>query len=115
LQGRTLHSTSVYDFEQFQQEAKFLCGHNILAHDLPILKATGASDGLLRRQFNDTLYLSPFFFSYRPYHRLVKGYRLMSEHYNNPVEDSKIAADLLKDCLIAYYSMPEVLRRITRL
>ncbi|WP_162055887.1 RecQ family ATP-dependent DNA helicase [Pontibacter pamirensis] len=111
--GRIWHSTSVYDFEQFQLDSHFLCGHNILAHDLPFLKAAGGvSEGFFRKRFIDTLYLSPLFFPNRPYHRLVKDYRLMSEHYNNPVEDSKIAADLLADCISAYYSMPIGLRRI---
>ncbi|MER2998957.1 RecQ family ATP-dependent DNA helicase [Pontibacter populi] len=112
FQGRTLHSQSIYDFEQFQQDAKMLCGHNILAHDIPFLKVAGASDSFLRKSFIDTLYLSPLFFPNRPYHRLIKDYRLVSEYYNNPVEDSKIAADLLEDCIGAYFNMPSQLRSI---
>ncbi|MEJ8756810.1 RecQ family ATP-dependent DNA helicase [Pontibacter sp. H259] len=112
-QGRTWHTASIHEFEQFQQEAKFLCGHNILAHDLPYIKKAGISDGFLRKQFIDTLYLSPLFFPNRPYHKLVKDYQLLSDHFNNPVEDSKIAADLLEECIGAYHNLPSLLKQIT--
>ncbi|RIJ42652.1 RecQ family ATP-dependent DNA helicase [Pontibacter oryzae] len=112
FKGSSLHATSVYDFEQYQQSARFLCGHNILAHDLPFLKAAGASENFFRKRFIDTLYLSPLFFPNRPYHRLIKDYQLVSDHYNNPVEDSKIAADLLEDCIAAYFKLPLPLRDI---
>ncbi|TPE43336.1 RecQ family ATP-dependent DNA helicase [Pontibacter mangrovi] len=112
FRGSTLHSTSVHDFEVFQQSAQFLCGHNILAHDLPVLKSAGAPAPIFQKRFIDTLYLSPLFFPNRPYHRLIKDYRLVSKHFNNPVEDSKIAADLLQDCISAYYNVPPVLREV---
>ncbi|KAA3437671.1 RecQ family ATP-dependent DNA helicase [Rufibacter hautae] len=112
LKGNSWHGTSINDFEKFQEDSQFLCGHNILAHDLPYLTSAGASISLLEKPVIDTLYLSPLFFPDRPYHRLIKDYRLVSDYFNNPVEDSKIAADLLEDCILAYYSLPPTLKKI---
>jgi len=112
FQGRTWHTQSISDFEQFVNEARYLCGHNIFAHDLLYLKNAGGSDLFFQKHFIDTLYLSTLLFSNRPYHRLVKDYRLKSDYFNNPVEDSKIAADLLQDCISAYFTLPESFRQI---
>lgn len=112
FQGVASRTSSVHEFECFQDAAEFLCGHNILSHDLPHLEQAGASEKFFRKKFIDTLYLSPLLFPNRPYHKLVKDYQLISDHLNNPVEDSKIAADLLEDCIVAYHNLPLVLRQI---
>ena len=112
LDGKTRHTTSVHDFEQYAAGADCLCGHNIFAHDLPYLEKAGISAGFLRRPFIDTLYLSPLLFPNKPYHRLVKDYQLMSQHLNNPVEDSKLTKDLLAECLEAFFALPAALQTI---
>ena len=112
FEGKILHTTSIYEFEQQIAEASCLCGHNILAHDLPHLKKAGISSHFLQRNFIDTLYLSPLLFPNKPYHRLIKDYQLMSQHLNNPVEDSKLAKDLLMDCLDAFFALPTAMQSI---
>ena len=39
----------------------------------------------------DTLYISPLLFPERPYHRLVKDDKLVSDQMNNPVNDCEKA------------------------
>jgi ATP-dependent DNA helicase RecQ len=100
-EGQTWHSASVHDFALFAQEAQVLCGHNIFAHDLPVLQKAGISAAFLQKEFMDTLYLSPLLFPNRPYHRLVKDYRLVSDYLNDPVADARLAQGQLADCLEA--------------
>ena len=50
-----LHTTSKDEFAKFIHDAEYLCGHNILHHDLKFL--SGIPD-LKRKKAIDTLYLS---------------------------------------------------------
>ena len=43
----------------------------------------------------DTLELSAIAFPSNPYHRLVKGYKLLSDSRNDPVKDARLTLDLL--------------------
>ena len=36
--GRSLHTRSFSKFAAFLQDSCYLCGHNLLAHDIPYLK-----------------------------------------------------------------------------
>ena len=111
-EGKPLRTRSLAAFEQFVSGADYLCGHNIFRHDIPHLAKAGTSPALLDAAFIDTLYLSTLLFPSRPYHKLVKDYRLISGHLNNPVEDSRLAADLLADCLEGYHKLPEGMQAI---
>lgn len=112
FEEKTKYTNSIHDFEKFCQKATYLCGHNILAHDIPRLAKAGVSENFLRSSFIDTLYLSPLFFANKPYHRLIKDYQLMGDHLNDPVEDAKLAMGLLEDCIAAYSALPVTLQRI---
>ena len=68
--GRELHSSSHAEFVRFIEDAEFLCGHNIIHHDLKYLADSGRIKG---KKAIDTLYLSPLLFPKRPYHKLLKG------------------------------------------
>ena len=101
-ESRTL---SLHDFECFCEQASMLCGHNIFAHDIPHLIKAGISPQFSQKEFIDTLYISPLLFPNKPYHRLIKDYHLVNGHFNNPVEDAKLAAVVLEECLQAYDSL----------
>lgn len=60
----------------------------------------------------DTLYMSPILFPERPYHRLLKDDKLMSDQMNNPVNDCEKARDLLFDEIGKWRSLSENKRRI---
>jgi ATP-dependent DNA helicase RecQ len=78
--------------------AQFICGHNALAHDVPIIRKLGYQE-LPDDKVLDTLYLSPLAFPKKPYHALIKDGKICSETRNNPVQDSRSCAEVLKDCL----------------
>ena len=99
----TLHTASVSDFCAFAADADFLCGHNVVHHDMKYLEPV--VDGRVPKRIIDTLYLSPLLFPKRPYHRLVKDDKLQVEELNNPVNDSQKAQTLFFDEVNTFYQL----------
>jgi ATP-dependent DNA helicase RecQ len=61
----------------------------------------------------DTLYLSALLFPEKPYHKLVKDYKLYAEYPpNNPVWDAGLARQLFADEVVAFYRLPPALQAI---
>ena len=104
-----LRTASKDEFAKFIRSAEYLCGHNILYHDLKFL--TNIS-GIKHKKAIDTLYLSPLLFPKRPYHKLVKDEKLQVEEMNNPLNDSLKARDLFYDEISAFNNLPEKLQSI---
>ena len=97
------HSPSVSEFSAFVAGAEFLCGHNIVHHDMKhINRHIGDA---LHQKVIDTLYLSPLMFPKRPYHKLLKDDKLQVEELNNPVNDSLKASNLFYDEVNAFYQL----------
>ena len=65
--------------------------------------------------FIDTLCLSPLLFPARPYHRLLKDDKLLSEELNNPVSDSLKARALFYDEVTAFNRLDPGMKQIYRL
>ena len=84
--------------EIFGQGARFIVGHMLAGHDRRHIEAHLPGAALLGLPVVDTLYLSPLAFPQRPYHRLVKDYKLVGGERNDPVFDCELALQLLKDC-----------------
>lgn len=84
--------------ENWGNAAQFICGHNVIAHDVPIIRNLGYRE-IPEDKVLDTLYLSPLAFPKKPYHALIKDGKITSETRNNPVQDSRSCAEVLKDCL----------------
>lgn len=102
--GAEFHSASMRGFSAFISGVDFLCGHNIVHHDLNyILPAIGSP---LKASVIDTLYLSPLLFPKRPYHKLLKDDKLQSDELNNPLNDAKKARDLFFDELSTFEALP---------
>lgn len=102
------HEASKDALLEFLQDVDYLCGHNIIHHDAKHLFANHTCDWKLV----DTLYLSPLLFPNRPYHKLVKDDKLISEQMNNPVNDCKKAYDLLQEEISSWKSLPPLKRKI---
>lgn len=100
--GKELHTSSKSDFTNFISGAEYLCGHNIIHHDLIVLKDIALS----RKNKIDTLYLSPLLFPKRPYHKLLKDDKIQSEELNNPLNDCKKTQDLFWDEFSAFNNLP---------
>lgn len=87
------HQASKDGLIEFLRDVVFVCGHNLVHHDALYL-FEGHSISWV---FVDTLYMSPLLFPERPYHRLLKDDKLVSEQVNNPVNDCEKARELLWD------------------
>mgnify|MGYP002671804628 CR=1 FL=1 len=101
--GAIYHSADKAGLIHFLRNVDFLCGHNIIRHDAKYL----FDNKKPRQALVDTLYMSPILFPERPYHRLLKDDKLLSEQMNNPVNDCEKARDLLMDEIEAWKSLDD--------
>ena len=106
--GAIYHNASKKELLDFLHNTDYVCGHNIIHHDAKYLFA----DGECRWILVDTLYVSPLLFPERPYHKLVKNDKLMSEQLNNPVNDCEKAQTLLLDEIECWRSLPDEKRKL---
>lgn len=104
----SLHTGDKRNFLAFVGDADYICGHNIIHHDLKYLPEL-VSD---TRHYIDTLYLSPLLFPKRPYHKLLKDDKLQTDELNNPLNDCIKARDIFYDEINAFNALPETLRKI---
>ena len=128
--GATYHGSSKEELMSFLEKEKvdFVCGHNIVHHDAKFLFGDRNSkylfgdsnhtknriDNRSQQDWNlvDTLYMSPLLFPERPYHRLVKDDKLVSDQMNNPVNDCEKAKELLMDEIAKWNGLPDNQKRI---
>ena len=106
-----LHSNSVTKFLDFIDQKEYICGHNIIKHDLLYLERAANKD-LSRMKAIDTLYLSPLLFPAKPYHALLKDDKLQTEELNNPLNDAIKAKDLFFDELTAFQEINNEIKQI---
>ena len=114
--GEMLHDTSLQVFTAFICDADYLCGHNIVRHDLKYIRKSLVPDAIRllpnKDKVIDTLYWSPLLFPRRPYHKLVKDDKLQTDEMNNPLNDAVKARDLFYDESEVFQTLPELLKRI---
>ena len=99
--GQGFHSARIPEFADFVSDCGCLCGHNIIGHDIKYLKP------FLRKEYVlvDTLYLSPLLFPRKPYHKLLKDDKILTEEMNNPLNDSLKAQSLYDDEVMAFKAL----------
>lgn len=99
--GLSFHSARIPEFADFVSDCDSLCGHNIIEHDIKYLKP------FLRKEYIliDTLYLSPLLFPQKPYHKLLKDDKILTEELNNPLNDSLKAQSLYEDEVRAFNAL----------
>lgn len=110
--GSTFHAASMADFVAFLEGTSFVCGHNIIHHDLQYLQHAVATARIDSANAIDTLYLSPLLFPARPYHKLLKDDKLQTEEANNPLNDAIKARDLFFDEVAVFNQTNENLKQI---
>ncbi len=110
--GSIFHSNSIAGFINFLSGTQFICGHNILNHDLPYLQKAVHDNSLNSARIIDTLYLSPLLFPAKPYHALVKDDKLQTADINNPLNDAIKARDLFFDEVRGFRQSDEQLKQI---
>ncbi|NMB93978.1 MAG: RecQ family ATP-dependent DNA helicase [Flexilinea flocculi] len=110
--GNSFHSSSTSEFISFISGTRFICGHNILNHDLKYLQKALSESGIKQIKVIDTLYLSPLLFPMKLYHHLLKDDKLQPEEFNNPLNDSMKARDLFNDEVSAFNALDNSLKSI---
>jgi ATP-dependent DNA helicase RecQ len=90
--GQEFHQNSSSAFSEFLRGIIYVCGHNIINHDLKYLEKEIINSGT--KHFIDTLYLSPLLYPRKKYHHLIKDDKLTVDDLSNPLNDSKKARDL---------------------
>lgn len=109
--GACFHSNSASDLLKHMNGVHYICGHNILHHDLPYLKKFANFDFTGIKTI-DTLYLSPLLFPIKPYHALLKDDKLQTDELNNPLNDAIKAKDLFYDEVAAFHETHDDLKQI---
>ena len=104
--GGTLHTSLRVDFEQFINNYDFICGHNICHHDSNYFNRPQ------RAQLIDTLYLSPLIFPEKPYHRLLKDDKIITDELSNPLNDAIKAKELFYDEVNTFSTLDAQYRQI---
>ena len=110
--GTSFHSSDISAFVRFLQGTNYVCGHNILRHDLKYICDTLSAAGIHPSNCIDTLYLSPLLFPTKPYHALLKDDKLQTDDVNNPLSDSIKAKRLLDEECSAFGSLGKILKQI---
>ena len=97
FQGKFDLARALDDLDRLAMGASFVLGHNVIRHDLNLLKAQAPGLKLLELPVVDTLALSPLAFPRNPYHHLVKDYRLLKMAVNDPLADARLTVELFRD------------------
>ncbi len=91
---------ALIEMDRLAVGARFLLGHNLIAFDLPHLRAVQPNLQLLTMPVIDTLRLNPLAFPKNPYHHLVKHYQdgqLLVSRKNDPLLDAELALQVFCD------------------
>jgi len=105
----SLHTSQIKRVSSFIEGSQYLCGHNLINHDLIFLSRVMDCSKYIPI---DTLLLSPLLFPKKPYHFLVKDDKLQNDQLNNPVNDCAKAQQLFYDEVNAFKALPRDMRQI---
>lgn len=121
-EDRTLHrgelrtsadrDAAMAELEKFLAPATYVAGHNLLAFDAPHIQAFRPSSPLLRMPVIDTLVLSALAFPEKPYHKLIKDYKLIKDAISDSVRDCELAQAVLRDSIGALTALPAEVRSV---
>jgi len=104
------HGVQKNEFLKFIKGYEFICGHNIIDHDLKYIEKDVKRAGI--SEVIDTLPLSALLFAKRPYHKLVKDYKLEADGKNDPLIDSQLSFELLQNEIEEFIKLDDKLVRI---
>ncbi len=111
--GQELHESELTKIEKWINQTEYICGHNIVAHDIPFLEKVLGHEIFRNKKIVDTLLWSPLLFSDNPYNKLVKGYKIVNDSdYNNPLSDCKLTKQLLIDELNKFNELDTVIQQV---
>jgi ATP-dependent DNA helicase RecQ len=94
-------SSVVAALNRFAHGGRVLLGHNLRRYDVPLLRDQLPRLECLHWPVLDTLELSALAFPSNPYHRLIKGYKLLTDERNNPAKDARVALNVFEEAVEA--------------
>ncbi|MEC9484829.1 MAG: RecQ family ATP-dependent DNA helicase [Candidatus Izemoplasma sp.] len=97
-------------FIKFIKRYDTICGHNVLMHDLRYIDKEVKKAGI--KQVIDTLPLSALLFAKRPYHSLVKNYKLKRDLNNDPFVDASLSHHLFVEEVEEWNRLDDNLKQI---
>lgn len=112
IDDSAFHKNQPREFEKFIEKSEFICGHNILSHDLIYLQRYFGNAQWGIDKAIDTLLFSPLLFPKQPYHSLLKDDKLQTDELNNPFNDAKKAKDLFFDEVAAFQKLDDEFKGI---
>jgi len=77
--------------DELARAASWVLGHNVLEHDLAVVRRYWPASPLLQLPVVDTLLLSPISHPEWPYHALLKDYKLVDGGKNDPLADARLS------------------------
>lgn len=104
-----VHTSKPEVIRTFCSKARFVCGHNIAAHDARFLTPI---IGDIRDRLIDTLALSALLFPQKRFHALLKDEKLQTTERNNPLTDAIKAKDLFAAETAAFAELSDNLQSI---
>ncbi len=113
LGSREFHGRKLDGLKELIARSGYVAGHNILRHDAPALRKRLGPELFNGKPIVDTLCWSALLYADKPYHKLVKGYKLDNEDgENNPLSDAKLCFALLEQLVGRFNNLPNGLRSI---
>jgi ATP-dependent DNA helicase RecQ len=106
LKSTGARSAALDEVGAFLSSARYIGGHNIIDFDLPRVARLAAGSPLLRLPAVDTLILSALAFPQKPYHKLIKDYKLVHDAIGDPVRDCELAHQVAIDSLVRLSQEP---------
>jgi len=110
--GTVFHKNAPNELEMLANQSDFICGHNIIKHDLKYLQKYFGNPRWGINKAIDTLLLSPLLFPKNPYHKLLKDDKLQSDELNNPVNDAIKSKNLFFDEVAAFNRLDAAFQNI---
>jgi len=101
----------IQDFNETVDEYDCIVWHNILNHDLVHLYEEKAIDiDIFDKKNIDTLWLSSLVYIKKPYHKLIKDYKI--DKTNDPIEDSRLCKEVFENCISKFSNIDDNVQRI---
>ncbi|MBK6943900.1 MAG: RecQ family ATP-dependent DNA helicase [Flavobacteriales bacterium] len=113
LGSSEFHKRKLDGLKKLIDRATIVAGHNLVGHDAPVLRKHMGQNVLKGKVLLDTLCWSALLYANKPYHKLVKGYKIRNEDGDNdPLSDAKLCRELLEELLGTFNCLPVVMRSV---
>lgn len=112
LNGNILSFENLSEYAKHITYSDFICGHNIIQHDIKYLSRFDSDFTIQTERIIDTLYWSPILFPKNPYHKLFKDDKLYEDDFNNPTNDCIKARNLFHDEISSFLHLNEKWQQI---